>query len=222
MGTRSVLFFFAALLLLVFFSGGLSWAQEAEGFDFWTEFQTSYRVGKSPWTVVWATENRFDQNGTHYYLFNTTAGFHYRLTEWFRPGFRYRVEKAQDQPWENRPTPEAIFLSDWGPLKIANRHLFENRIFPHDYRFRYRMRITVGPFFEHWGVTFYPFVANEIFVETRAQNGGFNQNRVFLGHTLGLHRERYRWTLYYMLLKQKGTGGWEDKDVLGTIFSVNF
>ena len=126
------------------FPGVLLWAQSEEGFDFWTEFQINHQVGKSPWTVIWATENRFDQNGTHHYLFNTTAGFRYRLKNWFSPGFRYRVEKSQNTPWENRPTPEGLFSAEWGPLRIANRHLFENRIFPHDYRFRYRFRLTVG------------------------------------------------------------------------------
>jgi len=190
-------------LLLV---GGTAFGKEND-FQLWTELKLSHSFGKSPWTLYWATENRFDQNATNYFTFNTTIGFDYKILKWLRSGLFYRFEKVDGKPRENRIIPQFDAVHVFGAVELSTRQRFEIRIFPDQTRFRYRSRYRVGFPIKTSPVSFKPYLSDELFFEPGF--GGFDQNRFAVGNSFGFLKDKISFDLYYMLksTEQSGTAG---------------
>ncbi len=214
--------FFLIILIVVFWTGLLARPAYTKDFQLWTELKYAHPFGKSPWTLHWATENRFANNGTDYFLFNTTIGFDYKWLKWFKTGFFYRYEKIQDRDGENRIFPSAEFNNALGPIIINNRQRFEFRFFPDEFRFRYRPRIKISHPFKTSPVSFTPFVSNEFFVEP--QNDWYNQNRFDVGNSFGFYRDHITFDLFYRLRSDKNLdgAGWFQNHILGTSLGLKF
>jgi len=206
------------LVVCLFLAGDKESRAEDGDFMLWTELKYTHPFGESPWSLIWSTENRFDQDASHYMLFNTTLGFEYEVLKWFDAGFLFRVEKEISKPTELRPIPYATFSTKWGPVKFALRNRFEVRIFPStdQYRFRYRARVKIGPKFKTQHASFNPFIFNEFFLETSKSPGGFNQNRAAVGNTFGFKKDKIKFTLYYLIRQDHKNEGWILRHVLGT------
>lgn len=203
--------------LAVVFSGP---ARAGSDFQLWTELKYAHPFGHSPWTLYWATENRFADNASNYYTFNTTLGFDYRIFKWFRTGLFYRFEKNDGKPRENRVFPQLDFVGRLGPVEGSNRQRFEIRIFPDDTRFRYRSRFKVAFPIKTKPVSFSPYISEEIFVEP--SNGGFNQNRFAAGNAFGFLEGKIVFDLYYMLRMDQADPSWDKKHILGTSLALKF
>ncbi|MFO1463467.1 MAG: DUF2490 domain-containing protein [bacterium] len=213
-------------LILLLTAAGLS-AKEND-FQLWTELKVSHTFGTSPWTLHWATENRFDQNVSNYLTFNTTLGFDYKILKWLKGGFFYRFEKTDGKPRENRIFPQFDLAHVFGITELSTRQRFEVRIFPNDTRFRYRSRFRFAWPIKTEPVSFKPFVSDELFFEPG--HGGFDQNRFQVGNDFGFLKDKITFTLYYMLKSTEaaGTAGtpggtnWTQAHVLGTSLGFKF
>lgn len=211
----------ALIFSLVSFSAG---AKEND-FQLWTELKISHSFGKSPWTLIWATENRFNNNASNYFLFNTTLGFDYKILKWLKAGFFYRFEKQEGKPRENRIFPQFELAKEFGPVELSTRQRFEIRFFPDDTVFRYRSRFRIAFPIKTSPVSFKPFISEELFFEP--DNGGYNQNRVAAGNTFGFHKDKITFDLYYMLRlsaeADTPTGkNWTNAHILGTSLGLKF
>lgn len=221
---RKVGILVTCLLLL---AGNLAFGKEND-FQLWTELKISHSFGKSPWTLYWATENRFDNDVTNYQTFNTTIGFDYKILKWLRAGFFYRFEKAEGKPRENRIFPQFEVAKVLGPVELSTRQRFEIRFFPDQTKFRYRSRYRIGFPIKASTVSFKPYVSDELFFEPGF--GGFDQNRFAVGNAFGFMKDKITFDLYYMLksTEQSGTAGtpsgtnWTQAHVLGTSLGFKF
>lgn len=205
-------------MLGMFFLPKPSQAQDND-FMLWTELKFAHPFKGSPFTLIWATESRFNQNVTRYMVFNTTLGFSAKVTKWFTPYFLIRYEKESGKHWELRLMPQFVVAGKLGPVKFADRNRFEIRTFPgEDVKFRYRNRIKIGPKFKAKKVSISPWISNEIFIQS---TGGFNQDRLASGFTFGFDEDRFKWTLYY-LLRLDNKDGWIRRHVLGISMAFKY
>lgn len=210
--------------IILLWTASVAGAKEND-FQLWTELKISHAFGKSPWTLYWATENRFKNNVSDYLLFNTTLGFDYKILKWLKGGFFYRFEKQVGKDYENRIFPQFELSKQFGAVELSNRQRFEIRFFPDDTVFRYRTRFRIAFPIKTEPVSFKPFISEEIFVEPG--KGDFNQNRVAAGNTFGFHKDKITFDLYYLLRssaeKDTPTGkNWTQAHVLGTSLGFKF
>jgi len=197
-------------------------------FQLWTELKVSHPFGNSPWTLIWATESRFDHNVTNYFTFNTTIGFDYKVFKWFRPGFFYRIEKVDGKPRENLLIPQFEMAQAFGPVELSTRQGFEIRIFPNETKFRYRPRYRIAFPIKSSPVSFKPYISEELFFEPG--HGGFDQNRFQVGNAFGFMKDKITFDLYYMLQSTEVFGAaitspgnnWTQGHVLGTSLGLKF
>ena len=208
--------------LLAALSLCLAASSEAANNDFqlWTELKYAHPFGKSPWTLLWATENRFADNASRYDLFNTTVGFDYRVFKWFKPAFFYRAEKPDGKPWENRLIPQVEFIGRLGVAEFINRQRFEVRFFPDETRFRYRSRFRMGFPIKSKPVSFTPYIQDEIFYEPT--NGGFNRNRLDGGNSFGFLGGKITFDLFYRLQLDQASPDWTKRHILGTSLGFKY
>ena len=195
-------------------------AHAQSDFQLWTELKYAHPFGKSPWTLHWATENRWGDDASNHILFNTTLGFDYRVFKWFKPGFFYRFEKSEGKPRENRIFPQAEFIGRLGPVEGSTRQRFEIRFFPDETRFRYRSRFKVAFPIKSKPVSFSPYISEELLVEP--SNGGFNQNRFAAGNAFGFLDGKITFDLYYMLRMDQADPDWTKRHILGTSLALKF
>ena len=210
--------------VILFWTASVALAKEND-FQLWTELKISYGFGKSPWTLHWATENRFRNNASDYFLFNTTLGFDYKILKWLKGGFFYRFEKQEGKARENRIFPQFELAKQFGPVELSNRQRFEIRFFPDDTIFRYRTRFRIAFPIKTEPVSFKPYISEEIFVEPG--HGDFDQNRVIAGNSFGFNHDKITFDLYYLLRssadKDTPTGrNWTQAHVLGTSLGFKF
>lgn len=219
---RKLLLVLILILPLLWVNPRISQAQDGD-FMLWAELKYHHRVGDGPWKIKWSTESRFDMDVTRYMLFNTVIGFDYKFFEWFKAGMNFKFEKERTKPGEYRPFPEATLSGKLGPIKFESRNRFEARFFNDgDKRFRYRNRIKAGPKFKTRLVSFSPYAADEIFLETNKSPGGFNQNRFLVGNVFGFLKDRVKFDLYYLLRQDKKSSGWIMRHILGTALTLDY
>ena len=198
-----------------------------DDFQLWTELKYQHAFKGTPFEIQWSTENRFRNDATDYFLFNTTTTFFYKPFSWLSSGFGYRFEmqepaKGGEFRKENRLRPQFEVDLPLGPLHIKNRNMFEFRFFsdPYDFRFRYRSRFRIERPFKTSPVSFTPYVSEEFFVET---GRGLNQNRIIAGNSFGFFKNHVSFDLYYLLRRDKETsGGWSTANVLGTSLGFKY
>lgn len=195
------------------------WAKDND-FQFWTELKYNHKLKDSKFSLHWAMENRFQNDASDYFLFNTTLGFYYQIIKYIKMGMFYRVEKKEDSDWENRVMPQIEFSANLGPVKLSDRNRFEFRFFPDDFRFRYRNEAKVAHKIKTEPVSFTPYVSDEVFFET--EKGGFNENRLKIGNAFGFLKDRLDFDLYYLLQRKDSNGIWSTNHILGTSLSVNY
>lgn len=220
----SLLFF---VFLLLFISG-----VEAQDLQYWTELKYSHPFKNSRFELNWATENRFNDDSPHYFLFNTTLGFTYKYKPWWSFGFGFRYETAKrniidDFNEEFRLMPQWEWTLKLGSSDIKWRNLFELRILPDDgvsgdFRFRYRGRLRWQRKFTAGNYSFTPYVSNEIFVEP--ERGNFNQDRLMIGNSFGFLKDKLSFDLYYMSLSTMSSASraWTRVSVLGSSLGVRY
>ncbi len=200
-----------------------AWAKNND-FQLWTELKYTHPFKGSKFSLKWAEENRFENNASRFFLFNTTIGFDYQAFKWFRVGFYYRFEKHRGENSENRIFPQVEFLAHLGPFFLEDRNRFENRIFSDgNYRFRYRNRLKLSHTFKTSPVSFTPFASDEIMFETEKPHP-FVQNRFTVGNTFGFCKDRMTFDLYYLLRRDRNQDkpGWESKNILGTSLGFKY
>lgn len=196
----------------------LSWSAQVQAvgdFQLWTELKLAHPFGKSPWTLHWATENRFGEDASKYITFNTTLGFDYKAFKWLKGGLFYRYEKNRGKAGENRIFPQADLTTMFGHVELSTRQRFEIRLFPDDTRFRYRTRFKVGVPVAASPLSYKPYVSEELFVEPG--HGGLNQTRFIVGNTFGFRKDKITFDLYYLLRRDENNPNpWTNRHVLGT------
>lgn len=192
-----------------------------DDFEIWTELKYSHPFGKSPWTLHWATENRWGNDVSDYITFNTTLGFDYKFKKWLKAGFFYRFEKVISSPPENRIFPQVELSHRMGPFDLSTRQRFEVRIFPDETRFRYRPRFKIALPIKGKPVAYAPFVSDEFMVES---GRGLNQNRMAFGNSFIFQDGHISFDLYYMLRrdKAKDTSEWTNRHILGTSLAFKY
>lgn len=217
---KTVGIFLMVVLGISFASSKMTWASD-DDFMIWTKAKYSHQFKDSPFTVFAVTESRFDDDATRYQLFNFATGFDVKVTKWFKPGFSIKYEKETGKHYEIRLQPQFVLSAKLGIMKFSDRNRFEVRLFPgKEARFRYRNRIKFGPKFKKKTVSFNPWISEEIFIQS--PKGAFNQNRLAAGNTFGFDKDRFKFTLYYMLRSDKKTDGWIRRHVLGTELAFKY
>lgn len=194
-------------------------------FQLWTELKISHAFGSSPWTLYWATENRFNNDVSAYMTFNTTLGFDYKILKWLRGGFFVRYEKVSGKDGEVRIFPQFELAKQFGAVELSTRQRFEVRFFPDDTIFRYRSRYRIAFPVKAKPVSFKPYISEEIFVEPG--KGDFDQSRFSVGNAFGFLHDKIVFDLYYMLRlsAQADTPAgrdWIQSHILGTSLGFKF
>jgi len=193
----------------------------ADDFQLWTELQVRHDFKPSKFTLLWSTDNRFKNNGTDHFTFNTTIGFYYKFLKWLKFGPFYRFEKKEGDDAENRIMPELVLRGKFGPITIAGRNRFEFRIFPDDFRYRNRTRVKISHKFKKKPVSFTLFMFDEIFIETDGR--GFNENRLAAGNGFGFLKDHVVFSLFYQMQRKKSSSGvWSTNHILGTYLTLNY
>lgn len=215
---------FAMLLALSLLTLGLDEARaQNNDFMYWTELKITHPIKNSKFDFFWGMENRLDMDASRYALFNTTTGFWYKFFPWFKAGFAFRFEKETGKNAEFRPEAQAIFSYKLSNVKFQGRNRFESRNFTNGvHRFRYRLRIKVGPKYKVGIITLNPFVANEVLIEINKDPGGYNQNRFFVGNAFGFCNGKVSFAPYFLLRSDKKTSGWIKRYVFGTTLELKF
>lgn len=222
------LFFFLFCLFLI----TLSMRASAQDLQYWTELKYAHPFKNSLFELNWATENRFNDDSPHYFLFNTTLGFTYKYKPWWNFGFGFRYETAKKNIIDDF-NDEYRLMPQWEwTLKIASsdikwRNLFELRILPEDgisgdFRFRYRGRFRWQRKFPIGTYSFTPYVSNEVFVEP--ERGNFNQDRLIIGNSIGFLKDKFSVDFYYLFLSTMNSSSkaWTRVSVLGTSIGVRY
>lgn len=187
---------------------------QADDFQIWTQVQFSKNFKPSKFTLKWSTENRLKNDGTQYFLFNTTVGFYYGVYKWFKLGPYYRFEQKIGKTGEQRPFLEVVFAAPWEPVKIKNRQRYEIKIFPGEKtQFRWRNLIQFSHLFKEKPVSYRPFIQDEIFIQSGT---GFSENRLDVGNAFGFLQDHIKLVFYYRWQRKISDDAWTNNHILGT------
>ncbi len=222
MGLRIRGIILGTLTLFCFFAGFSGFfAPEAQGGDFqvWTELKYSHRFKPSKFTLKWSMENRFRDQATEHFTFNTTLGFDYKFFKWLSAGSYYRYEKKKGKAGENRPFFEVVLKTPWKPVVVKNRQRFEIRIFPDDTWFRYRNLTQISHYFGERPVSYTPYIQDEVFIE---QGVGFNENRLDVGNAFGVLNDQLAFAFYYRWQRKESGNMWENNHIFGTSVAIHY
>ncbi len=205
---------------------------QAAGDQLWNELRYTHPFSHSNFELTWATENRWDEGMSHFYLFNTSIGFAYKPKRWLSAGFFYLYEKSaknilNDFNDEQRFNPVMELTLPLGSSDLRWRNLIELRYLPDDgvsgdfrvrirERLRWQMKFVVGSY------SFTPYVSNEVFIEP--EFGNVNQDRFIVGNSFGFLKGKINFDLYYISLAAMNTTSkaWSRLDVLGTSLGFRY
>jgi len=146
------------------------------------------------------------------------------LADWLGVGLGHKATfENQDEDWlvENRPLLNITArtkLRDWG---IASRSRFEYRIPEEDPEsWRYRNQVTITPPLTFTPLKIQPYASDEVFLELA--DGDFNQQRLYAGFFVPLHK-KVRLELFYLWkLDEQDDRSWHDTNVLGSYLHFQF
>lgn len=222
---------FKRLILSILFILLLTSPLNAAGTQLWNELRYTHPFKGSNFELFWASENRWDEGMSHFYLFNTSIGFAYRPRKWLSAGFFFLYERStkniiNDFNDEERFNPFVELTLPLGASDLRFRNLFELRYLPDDgvsgdFRFRYRGRLRWQRKFVVGVYSFTPYVSNEVFVEPETNN--FNQDRLIVGNSFGFLQGKLSFDVYYMSLATRSSANvWQRVDALGTNLGVRY
>lgn len=219
---KKIFFLLAALVLLPV---NRLYAFNNGDFQMWHTEAQQLKLSE-PFKITTEEEFRWGNNVSLLYYQHYDAGLVYNanknmdLSVNYRQIFEKRSGKGKFKD-ENRLHVNLTFKTDIYGFKLEDRNRIEYRHFRDKADFTdYRNKLSLSYPLTVSNVEFYPYVANEIFVDLK-DKGGFTRNRLYSG--LGVNLTKYiKAEIYYMLQSTKSSGSWIDANVLGTKIKIAF
>ncbi len=207
---------------LVMAVSGMVYAFDDGDFQVWHTENQEFKVNKES-KITLEEEFRWGDDASDFYYHHYDAGFVYSLNKNLDLGVNYRqvYEKKKGKfKAENRPHVNAVLKFDLGGFKLDDRNRFEYRHF--DYQgdgWRYRNKVTLKFPWKFTKLDIQPYLSDEVFVDLN--EGILNRNRFYSGFGFNLTKN-LKADIYYLLQSTKGSGRWDDANVLGTKLKISF
>jgi hypothetical protein len=211
------------LSLLLVTVVALAWASAARASDdwqYWNQLVLKHKFNDR-FALSLTSEQKFEDDFSHFYLYNFTVLPTVRLAEGVTLGAGYRRDQTeQDDQWEaeNRLLFPLTFTWSRRPWTFRWRNQLEYRDQESGVSWRLRERLLAQRPVTVAGFTVAPFAAEEVFYDFTA--GEVDQNRLTAGlsfpagESVSLH-------LYYANRAQKD-GDWTTTNILGTEIDFEF
>jgi hypothetical protein len=211
------------LSLLLVTVVALAWASAARASDdwqYWNQLVLKHKFNDR-FALSLTSEQKFEDDFSHFYLYNFTVLPTVRLAEGVTLGAGYRRDQTeQDDQWEaeNRLLFPLTFTWSRKPWTFRWRNQLEYRDQESDVSWRLRERLLAQRPVTVAGFTVAPFASEEVFYDFTA--GEVDQNRLTAGlsfpagESMSLH-------LYYSNRAQKD-GDWTTTNILGTEIDFEF
>lgn len=207
------------ICLAVFFCAASVFAKE--DWEYWSEYEFNIKLSEKT-TFKIAPNLQFRDDMSKFYHSEIELGIDYELCKnlVISPGYHYEYEEDEEgkNTDENRIYLDGTIKWSWLGFKFSDRNKGEYRNVSGDEFWRYRNKFKIKRPLKFFSIT--PFIANEIFYDTRPDE--FNKNRFQLGLSKELTKVMCL-EIYYILESNKKNGHWQDeKKILGTCLIMNF
>lgn len=168
---------------------------------------------------------RFNDDASRHYYSSTALELNYAFLAWLEAGVGYReIYKLKKTAWqqEKRQYLQAEAKMKADGWKFKNRLRVELRDTPSEKPYyRFRDKITVKTPWTWTPAEINPYVADEVFVESK-EDEGFNENRTYAGIDMKL-TERVGFELFYAYNIERKDHAWSDRTrIIGTDLKVHF
>jgi len=210
------------LILCLLLSSAVVSAQAADDWQYWNEFQLSYKV-QDKWGLKIAGEQRMVDDFSILGLTNVTAGTEWQALRFLDLGAYYKFENDKSPSGakndEHRHYWQATLKTKRGSFFIKDRNRMEYRNKKTKDGWRYRNQIQIGYAIPYKQFVFTPYLSEEFFYDTVA--GEINQNRVAIGVSTKLS-PHIKIATYYLLKSNRSGRDWNESNALGTNLALSF
>jgi hypothetical protein len=209
--------------LLLTAAVALAWAATARAADdwqYWNQFVLRHKFNDR-FSLGLTSEQKFEDDFSHFYLYNVSVVPIVRLAEGVALGAGYRREQKEESGrWEaeNRLLFPLALEWDFPPWVFQWRNQLEYRDLETRDRWRLRGRLVVERPVKVGSLTVTPFVGGEVFYDLTVEQ--INQRRLAAGVSLPL-RQHADLSVFY-LNKAEKDGDWSTVNVLGTEVAFEF
>lgn len=192
-------------------------------FQYWNTESISYKINDD-WKIKVEEEFRFGDSAGDFYYQHTDTGITYKgLSDWLDVGVNYRLvfeEDDGDWEYEHRPHFNGTLKYKIGGFTLSDRNRFEWRM-PEDSKtkWRYRNKFTIGYPIEIDKFKITPYIADEIFVDFRAE--ALNRNRLYGGVKVKIIKN-LSLDIFYLWQASEKSDNWKSYNVLGTKLKLSF
>ena len=196
-------------------------ASASDEWQYWNEFVTERELG-SRWSLEVAVEQNLFDDFDEFGMWNVQVRPFYEVGGLLSLGLEYRYERERDEgSWatEHRYSFIPVLKHEWREWEFKLKTMVEYRDKEGDDEWRWREKLKIGYPCRCAGLSFTPWVAEDVFYMFDA--GQILQNRA----SVGLSTEITGWleaTLYYLNRQDKKGVGWVHTHVLGTEFVVKW
>jgi hypothetical protein len=211
------------LSLLLMAAVALAWASVARAADdwqYWNQLTLRHQFNDR-FALSLASEQKFEDDFSHFYLYNVTVLPTMRLAEGVSLGAGYRQEqKEEDGRWEGENRLLFPLTLEWAvkPWVFQWRNQLEYRDQESGVSWRLRERLLAEWPVRVGSLTVTPFVGGEVFYDLTVEQ--MDQSRLVAGVSLPL-REHAELSVFY-LNKAEKDGDWSTVNVLGTEVAFEF
>ena len=203
-------------VLLCLFAVSPVFAYEGGDWQAWLTTSVEGKTSDKKWKVKLEEEVRLGENVSEIYYNHTDFGVAYKLIDFFAFGVNYRqIFERKKGKWisEYRPHIHGTFYWKVLDFSIKNRNRLEYRMFKDKKDvWRYRNKTTL---FFPWKWTLLelqPYVADEIFIDTKREK--LNRNRLYGGIKFKL-MEHLKAETFYLWQTSESKGKWYNANVIG-------
>jgi hypothetical protein len=214
----------AALAAVVVCAAGRGWAADEGSFEYWAHADFRVPIDEQ-WCLTFEERLTFGDDARRLTDQQPNATITYSgLADWLAVGVGFReVLKKNGDEWlaEQRPEFNVTVRGALPGLDISDRSRFEYRDREdQEDVWRYRNKVTIVPpvTFTPWEIQ--PYAADEVLVNFDEQ--GFNENRLYGGIYIPLHKYIRLELYYFWRLTEQDDNSWHDTNVLGTFLHVRF
>lgn len=198
------------------------YAYDDGDFQLWHTENQEFKANKES-KITLEEEFRWGDDAGDFYYHHYDAGFVYSLNKHLDLGAAYRqvYEKKKGKfKEENRPHLNATLKYELYGFKLDDRSRIEYRHFGYQTdTWRYRNKLSAKSPWKLTRLEIQPYVADEIFVEL--DDGSLSRNRLYSGLGFAI-AGNIKGEAYYLLQSSKGSGHWNDANVLGIKLKLVF